>query len=256
MGRSWIQRRLVAVLIFNAGLFAFAPAAASVPGPRVDGTASARQDAHEDTIGTAAGCDGRDLLLDIVVMDTAGTPASVLEEAGLEVARIWSAGGIRLDWKVARQAEARQDRLLVPVVIWPAAPPSTSGPHPAEPLGWVAVDAKGRATGAIEISLPAVVSLTMFGGYLGKRVSALTPPVQEYVVGRALGRVIAHEIGHWLFGPGHTVDGLMLRALDANTLSTGAALALPNAWTDGAGRLIARTTRCLPGAEQMRDARR
>jgi len=97
------------------------------------------------------------------------------------------------------------------------------------------------------------VSLTMSGEYLSKKVSALALPVQEHVVGRALGRVIAHEIGHWVFGPSHTGDGLMVRALDANTLSTGVALPLPEAWSDGAGRLIARSSRCLPGAEQTRD---
>jgi len=212
---------------------------------RSDGK-SARRHARENATETAGGCDGRDLVLDVVVMDTAGTPAPILEEAGLEVARIWSAGGIRLDWILAREAQARPDRLLVPVVIWPERPASTSTSH--RPLGWVAVDPTGRATGTIEIPVQDVVNL-MFSSE--RTVKSLSPKEQD-IVGRALGRVIAHEVGHWLFGPSHTDDGLMTRAFDLRTLSLPGVMPLPRAWTDDKGRLIARSTRCLAGAEQTR----
>ena len=191
----------------------------------------------------AGGCEGRDLVLDVVVMDTAGTPESILKEAGLEVTRIWSAGGMRLSWIVAHEAQARLDHVLVPVVIWPMARPSTRTPGRLRQLGWVGVDGSGRATGAIQIPVLDIVSSTFSPQKTVKTLSSM----EEYIVGRALGRVIAHEIGHWLFGPSHTSDGLMTRAFDPRSLSGPGDMTLPRAWTDDKGRLIARASRCLAG---------
>jgi hypothetical protein len=218
------------------------------PGARLLALAPS-QHSHGNATEAPSACEGRDLALDVVVMDTAGTPASILKEAGLEVTRIWSAGGMRLSWTVANQAQARPDRLLVPVVIWPTVRSSTSTSHRPRPLGWVAVDSTGRATGTIEIPVQDVVSATFSPQ---KNVKTLSS-VEEFIVGRALGRVIAHEIGHWLFGPGHTGDGLMTRVFDPRTLSRPGDMPLPRAWTDDKGRLIARASRCLAGGEQTRD---
>jgi len=280
MVRCWVQRRLVAVLVVSAGLFGFVPSAtqswkagplvlapvllvlaraawagetdvATPSGLRVDGTAAPRQHARENATETAGGCDGRDLVVDVVVMDTAAMPAPILEEAGREVTRIWSAGGMRVSWTVTHEAHARPDRLLVPVVIWPKSKTTASTSHRPRPLGWVAVDGNGRASGMIAIPVQDVVSSTFVSERPVKSLSSM----EEYIVGRALGRVIAHEIGHWLFGPSHTSDGLMTRAFDARTLSRPGNMSLPRAWIDDRGRLIARSSRCLPGAEQTRDDR-
>jgi hypothetical protein len=42
--------------------------------------------------------------------------------------------------------------------------------------------------------------------------------LQDALVGRAFGRIVAHEIGHWLLGPQHTETGLMKRSLSPDEL--------------------------------------
>jgi hypothetical protein len=49
-------------------------------------------------------------------------------------------------------------------------------------------------------------------------------------VGRGLGRVLAHEIGHWLFGRGHTAHGLMRASIKRRDLVDRTAPPLPAAW--------------------------
>jgi hypothetical protein len=68
----------------------------------------------------------------------------------------------------------------------------------AGPLGFMGLDDLGDPAGRLEVSLEGVTDTISGAEYLDRTVSALPGPVHEYLVGRALGRVMAHEIGHWL----------------------------------------------------------
>ena len=53
----------------------------------------------------------------------------------------------------------------------------------------------------------------------GRRVSDWPPAVRDDLIGRALGRVLAHEIGHYLLIlRSHTPDGLMQPSFKAAAL--------------------------------------
>jgi hypothetical protein len=70
---------------------------------------------------------------------------------------------------------------------------------------------------------------------------------QQPLVGRAIGRVLAHEIGHWLRGRGHTTTGLMKAVLRGHELVDPLAPPLPREWTSaGPAPLLAGASRCKP----------
>ena len=92
-------------------------------------------------------------------------------------------------------------------------------------------DGSGHPANIIEVSLSEITSSVMTTSFADKTVSAWPLAQQRVLIGRAMGRVIAHEIGHWLFGPAHTTDGLMQPYLCGRDLIEVRPPALPRAWT-------------------------
>jgi hypothetical protein len=104
---------------------------------------------------------------------------------------------------------------------------------------------KGRPANLIEVSLAAIRARVMGASFSGRPVADLPSFWQRPLVGRAMGRVIAHEIGHWFGGRDHTSGGLMKAAIDDRDLVEHTAPALPAAWTrSGAAPRLARASRC------------
>lgn len=197
----------------------------------------------------AGSCPAVGVELDLWVVDDAQTDAAILKHARDEVLKIWSALDIRFVWVSSPDAQPLRGRRLVPIVIRHSLqqPPAS---RRDEPLGSVVLDAAGRPVGPIEVALNGVVKATSSGMYSGLRVDRLLPDVQRFVVGRALGRVIAHELGHWLLGPAHTRDGLMARALYPTALAVPSGMTLPHTWmAAGANRLIASSPVCIAAVD-------
>jgi hypothetical protein len=63
------------------------------------------------------------------------------------------------------------------------------------------------------------------------RVGTLPDHVQAPLLGRAVGRVIAHEVGHWLTGRRHTRDGLMRATFRERDLIDWWSPRAPRDWT-------------------------
>jgi hypothetical protein len=72
----------------------------------------------------------------------------------------------------------------------------------------------------IRVSLPGAQRLLQTRSWWdGKPLSAAMPRVQQEVLGRVMGRALAHEIGHYLLASRlHTKTGLMRAALPENDL--------------------------------------
>jgi hypothetical protein len=192
--------------------------------------------------------DTNDLELDVVVMETGGADAISLQQAGLEVTSIWSTAGVRVFWSDRRGSDVHPGRVLVPVVIRPLlrlpGPAGRGLNHKGRPMGWVVMDRDDRPTGAMEISLVPIASSVLSGMSLGRRLVDMPPGHQQYAVGRGIGRVIAHEIGHWLFGRGHSKEGLMAPSLGSDALTMSQAPPLPREWLAGSDATpSARTSR-------------
>ena len=84
---------------------------------------------------------------------------------------------------------------------------SPVGAHPL--LGRIAFGENDQPGNLIEVSLTALTSRVMGASRHGITISDRPVFIQLPLLGRGLGRVIAHEIGHWAIGRGHTQDGLM-----------------------------------------------
>jgi len=190
-----------------------------------------------------------DASLRLVWIDGGRTSRLVLDEAEREASQIWAPAGISFDWARSTPTRTiRADEVLVMVRERLAGRPRTDlrvGRRHA--LGRVILVTPDRPSRLIELALPAVVTSVQGQKLFGRLIRDLPAASQELALGRALGRVLAHEIGHWLFGRGHTPDGLMRASIARPDLVGPIAPALPAAWPSSArDQLLARRASALP----------
>jgi hypothetical protein len=116
-----------------------------------------------------------------------------------EVAAIWSIYGVELIWS----DEACDAALDLEVVI-AGREPGTVLDGSLSVLGTATVDREGLVQGPIHISLETIE-------WLLQHRTDIVPVLHDRELGRALGRVLAHEIGHVLLGVPtyHDSKGLM-----------------------------------------------
>ena len=101
----------------------------------------------------------------------------------------------------------------------------------------------------IEVSFDAITGLVMAGSQFDRPIPTLPLANRRAVVGRGLGRVVAHELGHWLAGRGHVQFGVMKAAFDSRDLVESIMPLLPPAWRGLLGGAVhARSPRCEPVA--------
>ena len=137
-----------------------------------------------------------DLKLSVHVYNYAGSPADILRIAESETGRIFARAGVHLDWHeygltaLAESADPACDTPLTPSDLHLRIVKSVN-------LKRVQVSPE---TGGFTIGNLALVQMQ----YLQE-----LPTPSEYIRGLMLGRVIAHEFGHALLGPGHSSQGIM-----------------------------------------------
>jgi hypothetical protein len=184
---------------------------------------------------TGSGCDGSALVRRLVFVDQGRTDPLTIEIARAEVESIWATAGVHLLWvSGAPDATPRPDAYVVlregRANVRPDAAMMRTGWFGQ--LGWVRFDREGARSHLVEVSLANVRLTLMYAWYGNSRLAFQPQPVQVRVLGRALGRVIAHEFGHWLLGQGHEPEGLMKASLQPHELMETAPPRLPAAWTD------------------------
>jgi hypothetical protein len=178
----------------------------------------------------------RDLRIHLI--NGAGVVPRTLDDAKAEVAKIWTTAGLRLTWTVPPMGFEITDPGTVVVVVRRTLSrhsgvksDGSSGVKDAA-LGWVLFDGDDKR-GFVEVSIDAITAVVRDGVLGGKRVPNLPRQNQINLLGRGLGRVIAHEIGHWRMGRAHTRGGLMKASLNPQDLIEWAAPPLPRGWTAG-----------------------
>lgn len=182
--------------------------------------------------------------LRIHVINEAGAAQETLDAAEAEAATIWAHGGLRLEWTFPPGPVGLQDGQTVIVVVRRALSPlaTTDGAdlrtrtHPS--LGQIRFGADRRPANLIEVSFRILVSLVMSGSYMDRPIAEYPISTQRHVVGLGLGRVIAHEIGHWLMGSGHTEQGLMRPRFNVRDLVEPRGPRLPATWTTAVSELL------------------
>ena len=176
--------------------------------------------------------------LRIHLIDVAGVVPRTLDDAKAEVAKIWTTAGLRLTWTVSPMGSELTDSGTVVVIVrralsrHSAVKPDSAHAVLDPALGWVLFDGDDNR-GIVEVSIDAITAVINEGVLGSKSVATLPRKIQMDLLGRGLGRVIAHEIGHWLMGRAHMRGGLMKASLNAQDLIEWAALPLPRGWTAG-----------------------
>jgi len=140
--------------------------------------------------------------LTIAVHMTHDMSNTIAKDALREASAIWKLGGVTLDWH-ATSDPVGGGRSTVNVTF-DDAPGSVAGQD--VPLGWVTLDAAGVPEGTIFLSRKNALRLVeTIDEYRERPVK-----FKERLIARALGRALAHELGHYLTGSKeHTVSGLM-----------------------------------------------
>jgi hypothetical protein len=145
-----------------------------------------------------------------------GLSADQLQIAVDEVRKIWSAAGVRVTTgRYSDPVPADGATVSVRVV---RVDMSKNG----EPvLGWVTADVRARALPAIFISLIGLRGLLEATAYRNVPFSAQPATLRDRLMAQAVGRVAAHELGHYFLNSSrHDDHGLMRAAYSAVDLMT------------------------------------
>ena len=144
--------------------------------------------------------------------------ARVVRGMQAETVAIWCPYGVEIRWIGPRDRVELVDAALTVLVERDAMPPPASAPVFA--LGHVRLHRDLRAHEPIRISYQAVAVL-LDGRPSERRVMATRfQGFADVEMGRALGRVLAHEVGHVILGaPFHRPTGLMRARFSADELA-------------------------------------
>jgi len=121
-----------------------------------------------------------------------------------EAADVWRAAGVTIVWNLDGRVSSR---LRVTIGHWAN---GVARDETLLPLGWIVFDDEGRPERSIYVSYTnasALLDQTRGGNGFGERMPRAE---RETMLGRAMGRALAHEMGHYLLASkAHSVKGLM-----------------------------------------------
>jgi len=149
------------------------------------------------------------LLLQVTLAFPSSHPCSSLtvRTAVAEANLLWSRYGVAIDLAVPGGAAGDSEILTVVVVETPQSPAAGKW---RRPLGAVTFDPNGTPAPVITVFLADILRFVSGARVLGAFEWQWPPTMRDEIIGRALGRVLAHEIGHYVLrSPRHADAGLM-----------------------------------------------
>ena len=168
------------------------------------------------------------LHVSLALPSTPALPPGILRTAVAEAAGLWSPYGVAVD--VAAPFDSAQDRtcgwapddsaVLTVVAIETRRTVSSRAPAGWRgALGAITFDPNGTPAPVITVFLTDMERFIADTEVLGAHEWQWPPSLHDEVVGRVLGRVLAHEIGHFVLRMrGHADVGLMRQVLSANDM--------------------------------------
>jgi hypothetical protein len=139
----------------------------------------------------------------ITISAPADFKPSLIGRITAEADAIWRSAGLSINWEY-QSARAAVGTLHVIVVNDRA----NAGSY-LQPLGWIRFDADAP-TAELYLSYANAVALLDMSHNAVSLTHNLTILERDTYLGRALGRALAHEVGHYLLASkAHTADGLM-----------------------------------------------
>ncbi len=147
-------------------------------------------------------------------------PAAQRRAMAQEAEAIWRPHGVSIvvvtDGQTGSPATA--DARLVVTLVGTARPAAVPGERGS--LGAITFDHDNVPATTLTIDASRVSATVAGARWTGRPFEQWPAAFRDAVVGRALGRVLAHELGHYLLASrAHTVEGLMRAAFDGLELS-------------------------------------
>jgi hypothetical protein len=147
--------------------------------------------------------------LHIAIVAGAQIPAALVRQAVDEADAVWHDGGIAFVWHDAERDHPPSD--LSVTIDDVHGVPQTRLPA----LGWVTLNSQQLPTQFLHVSYANVIAML---DAIGNRTWMPRAQVQTYLA-RGLGRVLAHELGHYLLASNvHAKRGLMRTSLSTEML--------------------------------------
>ena len=144
-------------------------------------------------------------------------PDAILRGALAEAARVWAPYGVRLQQADASsQADTMADALMLTVFI----DDSATSAEGDDGVGAIQFGPDGAPAPAVTVHYGRVKRLALGSDVLGIRASQWPARVRDDILGRALGRALAHEVGHFVLRWSHHAKaGLMQPSHHASALT-------------------------------------
>ena len=155
------------------------------------------------------------LTVHLSIDQTGGLSPTQLRLTVDEVRKIWS--DLRVDVTSGRygeplgqNAESAQAEATISLRILLMPPPVKD--RAERILAWVTPGIAGRSAPLLFVSLPAVTEMVLGTEAFDRPVKKLTRELRDRLIAQAIGRLAAHELGHYLLQrAGHHDRGLMRR---------------------------------------------
>lgn len=157
------------------------------------------------------------VVVNIVIDQSGALTSKQCQLAVTEMADIWRDAGVEVVSRPTGEPWSRNEAAVsLRIVTF-----SINGKARGEPiLGWAAVEGGGRMIPVVFVSLSALRLTLAHADVGGIPFKRLTSDLRSQLTARAVGRIAAHELGHYLLRrAGHRKKGLMRRSYAARDLT-------------------------------------
>jgi hypothetical protein len=161
----------------------------------------------------------------VTVSVDADVPPAVVQAVLTEADAIWRPGGITFVWQRTPHAAASYERAVAAAPYLPNTLHLTigesrgTGANGRLPLGWILFDDTTTPGREIYLSYPNARQLMEQARGVVGLIDQMPVLQRETLLARAMGRALAHELGHYLLASkAHTERGLMKAVLTAAEL--------------------------------------
>ena len=148
--------------------------------------------------------------IDVQLIVRSAVPKVTLSTATKEIERIWRPYGVSFLWggRAATQKDGQQPPLRI--VLKDDTLPGTGTQALTERLASIEFLEPTLPRDVINVAVGSARYLLSRSRYIGRNVRELPPFTQDRLLGKVVGRSIAHELGHYLLASRqHTEKGLM-----------------------------------------------
>ena len=163
----------------------------------------------------SVGAETARLTIHLSIDQSGGLSATQLTEAVEQVRKIWKPAGIGVT--SGRYAEPAKPGDMVISLRMLGTPARKSDQSLV--LAWASLSPGGAPTPALFVSMPAVSELLSKTMVRGRPLTQRPRALRDYLIAKAIGRVVAHELGHYLLHTReHARSGLLRPEYSADDL--------------------------------------